>query len=313
MLAIALGLLLSVGLSYFYCLLNIQEVPENYVWIMEFQGGFKVQWAAGGHMYFPLFNWFKHRSEIYLGERKIEIFPDSEDFIDMLDASCHFKAEVTIKVEFSVVATYNIDNYKEAVRSRVAGLMRHYFSKMTLNPANTEKGSLPAKNVISQNNQNASSIVNPFNKYFFKEILDDWGVRILKIILDDIQTPAEDIALRKKLQALDVEKKLAIGNKDIAITKSEGDAKAIENIARAKRFELEQEGLGVEQQAEALMKIDGAAVPMVLTLINERYKYTMLQKGTLIIDNIGGSIAGGGAKFGAGMKLQDKNNKQKGE
>ncbi|MEI7620799.1 MAG: SPFH domain-containing protein, partial [Candidatus Falkowbacteria bacterium] len=167
---------------------KIQKVPESYVWIIEFFGGFKVVWSAGGHMYFSLFNWLEHRAEVYLGEKHIELFPDPNDLIDLEDTSCHFKASIVIKVVNPLLAIYNIDDYKTAVRGRVAGLLRSHLSKYTLDKANEEKHELDLGYIISGDKYSPDWK----EKKFYTEVLDDWGVELLKLVVSDLELSPKD-------------------------------------------------------------------------------------------------------------------------
>ena len=297
-LTILLGTIVLYLLFYTYFFATIQKVPESYEWIIEFMGGFYVVWAAGGHMYFPFFGWIAQREEIFLGEDEIELFPEPKDLIDLEDASCHFRAAIVYKVKNSLLAVYNIDDYKDAVRKRVAGLLRSHLSKYTLDKANEEKHELDLGFVISGSKNDPDWKSKPF----YLEILDDWGVELLKLMVFDLELTAEDIAARRRKQEATINKEVAVINKDIKIINAEGDAEAIKKIAEAHLVELKNEGLGIQAQIEALVKIDKLTVEAATALVTDRFKWSQIGDKALIIDSGNGGTAGEGAKFGAGMQ-----------
>jgi len=296
-LAILLGTVAVYFLFYAYFFATIQKVPESYEWIIEFWGGFYVVWAAGGHMYFPFFGWITHRDEIFLGEDEIELFPDPKDLIDLEDASCHFKAAIVTKVKNSILAVYNIDNYREAVRKRVAGLLRSQLSKYTLDQANEEKHELDLPFIIS----GSKTDPNWKDKPFYTEILNDWGVELLKLIVFDLELSPEDIAARRRKQEAAINEEVAKVNKSIKRIDAEGDAAAIKTVAEARQYELAQEGLGVEAQIKSLVA-SGMTVKAATALVTDRFKWSQIGDKSLIIDSGNGGTAGEGAKFGAGLQ-----------
>lgn len=307
LLAFILITALTLSLIFIHSFVNIQKVPEGYVWIIEFFGGFKVIWSAGGHMYFSLFNWLEHRAEVYLGEKHIELFPDPNDLIDLEDTSCHFKALIIIKVANPLLAIYNIDDYKFAVRGRVAGLLRSHLSKYTLDKANEEKHELDLGYIISGEKNDP----NYKKKEFYTEILNDWGIELLKLVVSDLELSLKDITQRQRKQDNEINRETAKANKEIEVIASEGKAKAIENIATAKQFELAAEGFGIAEQIEALVKT-GIPIEAAREMIIDRYKWGKIGDKSLIIEGGNNSVAGDGAKFGAGMeKGKNINNKSK--
>lgn len=296
--AFFLTIILVAGGLLIYFFSDIQSVPESYVWIIQFLGAFKVVWAAGGHLYFSLFGWLTLRSEVYLGETTIDLYPDSNDLIDLDDTSCHFKAAVVIKVVNPLLATYNIKNYKEAVRERIAGLLRASLSKYTLDQANEEKHELDLGFVISgiRNNPDWKS------QNFYLEVYNDWGVDLLKLIVEDLELSPEDIAQRQRKQNNEINRETAKADAEIKRIASTGEADAIRIIADAEKFRLEAEGKGIALQIDNLVK-SGMSTEAATKLVNDRYKWSKIGDKALIIDNGGGnSTAGEGAKFGAGME-----------
>lgn len=300
LLGFILAMIVSAFIIFAYSFVNVQKVPENHVWLIEFWGGFHVIWAAGGHFYFPLFSWIEMREEIFLGEEEIELFPDKEDLVDLDDTSCHFNAYLVIKVKDPYLAVYSIANFKEAVRTQVAGLLRSHLSGYTLDKANQERKAVHLPSIISEDND----CDNWKEKEFYTNILNDWGVELHKLFIDDIDMEDDDIDKRKRKQDADIAQENAEKEKRIMIIKAEGEAAAIKLVAEAMQEKLQKEGLGVAQQIEALVK-EGLTVEAATVLVTDRFKWSQIGDKSLIIEGNSGA-AGEGAKFGAGMKKSNE-------
>lgn len=300
LLGFILAVIALVLTIFAYMLANVQKVPENHVWLIEFWGGFHVMWAAGGHFYFPLFGWIEMREEIFLGEEEIELFPSKNDLIDLDDTSCHFDAFLVIKAHDPYLAVYNIANFKEAVRIQVAGLLRSYLSKYTLDQANEKKLELDLPYIISE----AKDGKDWKETAFYTNILNDWGVELCKMFVDDLDMSADDIAKRKLKQDAKIAEETAQNKKRVKIIEAQGDAAAIKLVAEAMQTKLQKEGLGIAQQIEALVK-QGLTVEAATALVTDRYKWSQIGDKSLIIDGNAGA-AGDGAKFGAGMKKSNE-------
>ncbi len=300
LLGFILAMIVSAFIIFAYSFVNVQKVPENHVWLIEFWGGFHVIWAAGGHFYFPLFSWIEMREEIFLGEEEIELFPSQGDLIDLEDTSCHFDAYLVIKVKDPYLAVYNIANFKEAVRIQVAGLLRSHLSKSTLDQANEMKLELDLPRIISE----AKDGKDWKATRFYINILEDWGVELCKMFVDDLDMSADDIAKRKQKQDAKIAEETAQNRKRVKIIEAEGEAEAIKLVAQAMQEKLQKEGLGVAQQIEALVK-QGLTVEAATALVTDRFKWSQIGDKSLIIEGSSGA-AGEGAKFGAGMKKSNE-------
>ncbi|MEI7620703.1 MAG: hypothetical protein WCJ57_04005, partial [Candidatus Falkowbacteria bacterium] len=119
------------------------------------------------------------------------------------------------------------------------------------------------------------------------------------------------IAQRQRKQDNEINKDTANANKEIEIIASEGKARAIENIAKAKQIELAAEGFGIAEQIDVLVKT-GMPIEAAREMIIDRYKWSKIGDKSLIIESGNSSVAGDGAKFGAGMeKGKNTNNEPK--
>jgi len=311
LLTILAGTILAAIAMFVYFVSTIQKVPHSHVWVIEYLGAFKVLWAAGGHMYFPFFSWLELREEVSLNEEVIELFPDKNDLVDMEDDSCHIKASVVGKVKFPLLAVYNIEDYKEAVRSRVAGLLRYHLSRYTIDQVNEDKRAINFDMVMIEkpkgDSEDQAQLTQPErNKTrFFSEVLNNWGFELSRLIVEDLELSPKTIKERERKQEAEINKDVATVNADIKAINVEAEAKARERLALADKEVLNKEGEGIAAQIKALIDA-GVSAEEATQIVKDRFKWSEIGDKALIIDGGNGSVAADGAKLGAGMNMNNK-------
>ncbi len=161
-----------------------------------------------------------------------------------VDAMVYYRIQDTMK------ATYNIDNYRTAIPSLAQTTLRAVMGRLTL----------------SESNENRQRINTELEAQLDKETIL-WGIDIIRVELQSIQPP-QDVqqamnnvvkAENEKIAAVNfataVETK-ADGEKRAAIKEAEGAAQAIELNAKANAFAVERKA---EAEAKAIQLVNEAA------------------------------------------------------
>lgn len=291
------------------------EIPHNHVglfmWYSEYTGDRNVDqdddngvFGPGLYYLFPYFNVCQFHNNIayFLGESQVKLFTNEKKLIDFRDG---LSASLDVDLFFYIVdarkAAFCIDGYLEKIVKRVESALRVIISQETFDEANSKK----LKYVLGTARPGTDEI-SVISDDEIKEILGGTGVRLSGVVLSDIKLSQAFLALRQKKfeelikagyaveVATEEAKKRAIdanSKKDEKITLSMGDAKAIENVAKAENAKIDQ-----------LIKILGLSRQEAIDYILTNKKWDSVKDtDKMIIDGGGNSDVSFGAKFGVGQ------------
>lgn len=237
---------------------TIKIVPESQEYIIERFGKYNRTCHAGINFIIP---WIEVvRKRVSLKESVLDFPPQpviTKDNVTMMIDSV-----VYMKVFDSKLFTYKISNPRQAVETLSATTLRNLVGAMTFDET------LTSRDTINANLQQE-----------LDEATDEWGIKITRVELKNIQPPKDIQEVMTKQMRAEREKRQAIteaeAHKESVVTTAEGDkqakvlaaqAEAEAAVARAKG-EAEAIELRANAEAEALRKLTEANVsPEVLKL-----------------------------------------------
>lgn len=270
-------------------------IPENHEGNLEVFGEYEETLEAGLHFIFPFFGIMKIKDNrlFFMGEDITYLFDgpykdiplekrDAVVKIDLKgDASVYLEANAFVQVVDSYKAAYAVKDVFKSIRTKLEGAVITFFGDKTLDAANANKSSYNLVEILGQD--------------MIDYIFDTWGVRIIKLAIDDFKLSEADLAVRREYFAAENNFK-----------KSKLEAKAKIIMADANFKELQLNGKGFAAQVDSLVD-SGLSREEAIEYLGFVHKWSEIGKNdkAVIIDDSQG-FAGAGVKFGQGFNMNQK-------
>jgi len=213
-------------------------VAQQYEYVIERLGKYRTTLEAGFHILVPFFDRVAYKRS--LKEESIDI--PAQTCITADNVSMEIDGCLYLQVVNSRLSAYGIDNYHFAVAQLAQTSLRSAIGKISLD-----------------NTFEAREILNRQVVEALDEASQNWGVKVLRYEIKDIQPP------RSVLEAMEKQMK-AEREKRAEIAKSEGERQAMINRAEGERAEAIARSEGekmrrineAEGQAQEILKVAAA-------------------------------------------------------
>mgnify|MGYP001240492075 CR=1 FL=1 len=210
-------------------------VDQQYEYVIERLGKYRTTLEAGFHILIPFFDRVAYKRS--LKEESIDI--PAQTCITADNVSMEIDGCLYLQVVNSRLSAYGIDNYHFAVAQLAQTSLRSAIGKISLD-----------------NTFEAREILNRQVVEALDEASQNWGVKVLRYEIKDIQPP------RSVLEAMEKQMK-AEREKRAEIAKSEGERQAMINRAEGERAEAIARSEGekmrrineAEGQAQEILKV----------------------------------------------------------
>ena len=186
---IAAGIVLAIA----FFILGFRIVREEERWVIELLGRYFCTLRPGLNWVFPFIT--KIRAVVSVWEQSINLFPENPN-IDFKGGGTAqlINAKVWLVVRDPYKAIYNVENWRKAVQARIENLMRDYLSNQSVEEIIDQESIHPWWELIKTNLQKQKLPENPE-----QEILDNWGIQITKITIEDFKWSEEVVKTRKEV------------------------------------------------------------------------------------------------------------------
>ncbi|NLX17797.1 MAG: paraslipin [Desulfobulbus sp.] len=184
-------------------------VDQQFEYVIERLGKYRTTLGAGFHILIPFFDRVAYKRS--LKEESIDI--PAQTCITADNVSMEIDGCLYLQVINSRLSAYGIDNYHIAVAQLAQTSLRSAIGKITLD------NTFEAREILNQ------QVVEALD-----EASENWGVKVLRYEIKDIQPP------RSVLEAMEKQMK-AEREKRAEIAKSEGERQAMINRAEGERAE----------------------------------------------------------------------------
>ncbi|MDY0390080.1 SPFH domain-containing protein [Desulfobulbus oligotrophicus] len=210
-------------------------VDQQFEYVIERLGKYRTTLEAGFHILIPFFDRVAYKRS--LKEESIDI--PAQTCITADNVSMEIDGCLYVQVVNSRLSAYGIDNYHIAVAQLAQTSLRSAIGKITLD------NTFEAREILNQ------QVVEALD-----EASENWGVKVLRYEIKDIQPP------RSVLEAMEKQMK-AEREKRAEIAKSEGERQAMINRAEGERAEAIARSEGekmrrineAEGQAQEILKV----------------------------------------------------------
>lgn len=203
-------------------IIQFQRVRPMERYTIEVWGNYLKIWGPGVH--FRLRGVIKVSNEISLKEQEIRLFTAGEK-LDIEQAKVGVKGVVTIKATNPLLVSYSVkgdtketgpEKIKRLMGAAIQDVIQTFIKKhpktgreMTYSEVITLKG-LEMKEQIYQGKT--------------RELFENWGAELLKVILEDFEPPPEETKARREV--FEIQRKKEIKETEVNIKKLEGRAEA---------------------------------------------------------------------------------------
>jgi len=184
-------------------------VDQQYEYVVERLGKFRSTLEAGFHILIPFFDKVAYKRS--LKEQSIDI--PAQTCITADNVTMEIDGCLYLQVVNSRLSAYGIDNYHYAVAQLAQTSLRSAIGKITLD-----------------NTFEAREILNRHVVEALDEASQNWGVKVLRYEIKDIQPPRSVLEAMEKQMRAEREKRAEIA-------KSEGERQALINRADGERAE----------------------------------------------------------------------------
>ncbi|WP_310599734.1 stomatin-like protein [Desulfobulbus sp.] len=184
-------------------------VDQQYEYVIERLGKYRTTLEAGFHVLIPFFDKVAYKRS--LKEESIDI--PAQSCITADNVSMEIDGCLYLQVVNSRLSAYGIDNYHFAVAQLAQTSLRSAIGKITLD-----------------NTFEAREILNRQVVEALDEASQNWGVKVLRYEIKDIQPPRSVLEAMEKQMRAEREKRAEIA-------KSEGERQAVINRAEGERAE----------------------------------------------------------------------------
>lgn len=278
-----LSLSLIASISFFVVVIiyalwrGYQEIKKNETGIVEIYGKYYGRPIEEGVYWLFPFGFVKGRELFTKDTQSEDLFCDNED--DKVDFRGGIAAKVKAMYHYRIVdpekAFYEVDNYRVMTKSRIDAALRAYLNKRSFEECNSEKSKITIDAVCVEYGVDLVSVIE-----------SGWGIRVLDLMILDVELSEEDIALRRRVMNADIEADIAQKEVARSLALAEGQKKA-----------LKLEGEGLADKVEAMIK-KGVEKDQIMAYLAEKLKWENIGDKTVIIDD-GNGLAGVLAKLKA--------------
>lgn len=232
---VLIGVVVLVAFAIVILIKTAVVVDQQYEYVIERLGKYRTTLEAGFHILIPFFDKVAYKRSL------------KEESIDIPAQTCITADNVTMEIDGclylqvinSRLSAYGIDNYHFAVAQLAQTSLRSAIGKITLD-----------------NTFEAREILNRQVVEALDEASQNWGVKVLRYEIKDIQPP------RSVLEAMEKQMK-AEREKRAEIAKSEGERQSTINRAEGERAEAIARSEGekmrrineAEGQAQEILKV----------------------------------------------------------
>lgn len=287
-------------------------VPQQHEYVVEIFGRYIGRpLSAGPYVFFPWFGFVVIRLDAYIGDQQMKLYLDDNinegyggDDVKFKDCSSSLVAHLYFRIVDSKSAAYAIDDLYEALEQKADNLLRSFLGIYTLNEVIKLKGVFSLESIAVMAdfcpNETVSKEALPlvqadidkkWPESDFCLSLTRWGVKPISLVITDVKLTLEIEQMWQAILAAETRKKATIiraeGEKQSEILDGEGKAAKIKAIINA--------GVSGEKATDYLV---------------QDKKWEAIQNSQssdkVIIIEGNDSVAGQGAKLGAGLGTNDK-------
>lgn len=227
---------------------NIVIVPQAKAYVIERLGTYRDTWSTGLHFKVPLFE--RIARKVTLKEQVVDFPP--QPVITKDNVTMQIDTVVYFQITDPKLFAYGIESPMAAIENLTATTLRNIIGDLELDQTLTSR-----------------DIINTKMRSILDEATDDWGIKVNRVELKNIEPPAEIRQAMEKQMKADREKRasilLAEGEKQAAITRAEGEKESA--ILRAEAVK-QQRIREAEGEAQALLMVQKAKADSI-RLINE--------------------------------------------
>lgn len=227
---------------------NIVIVPQAKAYVIERLGTYRDTWHTGLHFKVPLFE--RIARKVTLKEQVVDFPP--QPVITKDNVTMQIDTVVYFQITDPKLFAYGIESPMAAIENLTATTLRNIIGDLELDQTLTSR-----------------DIINTKMRSILDEATDDWGIKVNRVELKNIEPPAEIRQAMEKQMKADREKRasilLAEGEKQAAITRAEGEKESA--ILRAEAVK-QQRIREAEGEAQALLMVQKAKADSI-RLINE--------------------------------------------
>lgn len=226
----------------------VNVVPQAHAYVVERLGGYQATWDVGIHFKVPFIDRIAKR--ILLKEQVVDFPP--QPVITKDNVTMQIDTVVYFQITDPKLFAYGIESPMAAIENLTATTLRNIIGDLELDQTLTSR-----------------DIINTKMRSILDEATDDWGIKVNRVELKNIEPPAEIRQAMEKQMKADREKRasilLAEGEKQAAITRAEGEKESA--ILRAEAVK-QQRIREAEGEAQALLMVQKAKADSI-RLINE--------------------------------------------
>lgn len=226
----------------------VRIVPQAYAMVVERLGAYKETWNTGIHFKTPFIDRVARR--VNLKEQVVDFPP--QPVITKDNVTMQIDTVVYFQITDPKLFAYGIESPMAAIENLTATTLRNIIGDLELDQTLTSR-----------------DIINTKMRSILDEATDDWGIKVNRVELKNIEPPAEIRQAMEKQMKADREKRasilLAEGEKQAAITRAEGEKESA--ILRAEAVK-QQRIREAEGEAQALLMVQKAKADSI-RLINE--------------------------------------------
>jgi len=175
-----------------FVLIGTKIVQQQERFVIEMLGKFYTVLGPGLNWIVPFL--MRVRAIVPVWEQSMDLFPETPD-IDFREGGTAKLVDPKVWVEVKDVykAVYDIANWREAVKERVENLLRDTLSNRSVEEIIDQKTIHPWWNLVKEE-LGKESMPDPE-----QEILDKWGIKVLRVTISDFKWSEEVIKARREV------------------------------------------------------------------------------------------------------------------
>ena len=238
--------IIAIVIIFILVVTNICIVPQANAWVVERLGVYHETWEAGLHLKIPFID--RVARKISMKEQVADFEPQptiTKDNVTMMVDSVVF-----FKIFDPKLFAYGVERPIAAIENLSATSLRNIIGDMDLDDT------LSGRETI---NSKITTVLD--------EATDQWGIKITRVEIKNIQPPAPIKEAMEKQMTAEREKREAIllaeGEKQAAITKAEGEKEAAILRADAVKEQRIREAEGEAQALIATQKAKAEAIQAI--------------------------------------------------
>ncbi|MCX6795360.1 MAG: SPFH domain-containing protein [Candidatus Falkowbacteria bacterium] len=287
--SILVGVISYILINALLLLAGKLEVQYNYEAQLEIFSNYEETLGCGWYLIFPLFGIcrIQNNTQYFLGQSTDKILDGPANLIDLEDVSVGIDGEVYYQIVDSEKAAYSVADFRKTVKEKSGSAVR---------------GALGGK-TFEEVNQNKREF-NLARLFFPPEVAaieEDYGVRLLEIVISDIILSAESMEIRKRILEAEANEEAAIVNR--RTTKENAEAKAVEMGILSKAEKNKKIRLA-EGEQEAIKKVKAELNGNVKDYIALKSLETITDKDKIIFGASGAAQLG--TEFAFGQQVVNK-------